>query len=57
MQAAVSEGSFKEIVWYEELCIHTASLPGWEIFTGRGGSEAVKHTLRDSLARMVSRRE
>lgn len=31
--------------------------PVGEIFTGRGGSDAVMHTLRDSLARMFSRAE
>lgn len=32
----------------------TKNLLGLEVFTGRGGSEAVRHTLRDSLGRMVS---
>lgn len=27
-------------------------LPGWGPLTGRGGSDAVKHSLRDSLGRM-----
>lgn len=42
------------------LCSHPALFthsPVGDIFTGRGGSEAVMHTLRDSLARMFSRAE